>query len=49
MPYVSFVLKIPTFWKFYAWLLIDVKGQIEIVQPLKRLAVQGDYITLTYQ
>ena len=27
MPYIIFVLQIPTFWGVYAWLLIGVKGQ----------------------
>ena len=49
MPYIKFVLKIPTFWGFYAWLLIGVKGQEKIPYPLKRLVVHGDYTTLTYQ
>ena len=47
--YINFVLKIPTFWGFYAWFLIGVNGQEKIAYPLKRLAVQGDYITLTNQ
>ena len=42
--YIIFVLKIPIFWGFYAWLLIGIKGQ-------KRLADIGesDVITLCCQ
>ena len=29
---IIFVLKIPTFWGFYAWLLIGVKGQKRLVE-----------------
>ena len=42
------LIKNSTFWGFYVWLLIGVKGQEKIAYPLKRLAVQGDFITLTY-
>ena len=45
----NFVLKIPTTWGLYVYLLIDVKGQKKFIQPLTRLAVQDDHNTLTYQ
>ena len=41
MPYIIFVLKIPTFGGFYAWLLIGVKGQKKDLVAFEKVGSTG--------